>query len=119
MSIFAMIRNVIRNLGDITMAVLNRKFLKNFNYSVDAVPAASIENFSWIRWFKGEYRVTPAKKMSAGRGVFVGVSAYVFGNYLAMSILGASSFFAAIACIWFALTVCLYAVAIDMYFQAC
>lgn len=119
MSIFTMIRNVIRNLGDITMAVLNRKFLKNFNYNADAVPAASIENFSWIRWFKGEYRVIPAGKMSAGRGVIVGVSGYVLGNFIGMSILGASSFFAVVACIWIGLTVCLYATAVDMYLQAC
>ena len=119
MSIFTMIRNVIRNVCDITIAVLERKFLKNFKYSVDAVPAASIEDFSWIKWFKGEYRVIPAEKMSAGRGVIVGVSGYLLGNFLAMSVLGAASFFAVMASIWWGLVVCLYFVAIDMYYQAC
>lgn len=119
MNILNTIREAIRNFKEMVVVVWQRKFLNNFKGSYDAVAVSEIKEFSWLKWFKGEYNVRLQKELNIFRGILVGAGSYLLGSQVALFILG--SFFGVltvIPAIALGMTFSLFGTAIDLKFQA-
>lgn len=119
MNIFETIRNAIRNFKEMISAAWKRKFLNNFKSGYNSVTVSEIKDFSWVKWFKGEYNVRMQKEANMFRGILVGIGSYLVGIRIAMFIFG--PFFGVltvIPAIFLGMTFSLFGTAIDLKFQA-
>lgn len=119
MNIFKTICDAIRNLKEMVKAAWNRQFLNNFDCSCDSVAVSEIKDFSWVKWFKGEYRVRLQKEVNIFRGILVGTGSYLLGMQIALFILGPFfGVFTVIPAIALGMTFSLFGTAIDLKYQA-
>ncbi|QBZ70717.1 hypothetical protein pETSU_136 [Edwardsiella phage pEt-SU] len=87
-SIWETICTAIRNVGDIMFGALERRYIRNFaNYSVDVYDTlenVSDKDFSWVKWFKGEY-ITKVKGEVTFMGTMISGAIGYIGGYMLFS----------------------------------